>query len=194
MKQFIVIAGVSGVGKTTLAQVLARQYGLRAVLEQHAERPFQILFERDKKFALANQIDYLLYRAEQERALRQDGKPFVVDGGLDVDFHVFTRLFYEHGWLSAAEFDLCRRFYEHTRSLLPPPDLIIHLTAPQEIVRARLASRQRINIASAEDAALQETFTQDWLSALPPERVLRADVSNETQTYAALLTRIQNWL
>jgi len=194
MKRFIVVVGVSGVGKTTLAQALARQHGLRTAFEQHAERPFQSLFKRNKKFALANQLDYLLYRAEQERALRQSKKTFVMDGGLDLDFHVFTRLFYGRGWLTAAEFDLCRRFYEHTRSLLPPPDFVIHLSAEQEVIRARLATRQRINIASAKDAALQEKFTQDWLATLPQRRVLRADVSNEDKNYAALLARIKNKL
>ena len=130
MSKLIAIVGTTGVGKTSLARALASAANLELRLEQHAERPFQILFKTDKRYGLANQIDYLLLRAEQERELRTSGHTGLVDGGLDQDFHGFTRLFHARGYLSAAEFDLCRRFYTFARATLPLPDLIIHLRAP----------------------------------------------------------------
>ena len=89
--------------------------------------------------------------------------PALMDGGLDLDFHGFTRLFHAHGWLSDEEFGLCRRFYEHTRSLLPPPDLIVSLSVSEETISQRLATRSRINIASSEDTVLFNSFVTEWL-------------------------------
>jgi deoxyadenosine/deoxycytidine kinase len=186
----ISIVGVSGVGKTTFARALCKARDFAAAYEQHKERPFQALFKLDAKYALANQLDYLLCRAEQERELRQSGKPVLMDGGLDLDFHGFTRLFHARGWLNEAEFDLCRRFYEHTRKLLPPPDLIIHLSADAETIRARLAARDRINIASSEDAETLGGYVNDWLAKIPESRIVQIDVSNEDETYSRSVSMI----
>ncbi len=183
MNKLIVIVGPSGVGKTTLARALCEKRNFAIAYEQHSERPFQTLFKQDPKYALANQLDYLLFRAEQERELRNGNNPALMDGGLDLDFHGFTRLFHAHGWLNDAEFDLCRRFYEHTRSLLPPPDLIVALSVAEETISQRLAARSRINIASSEDTSAINAYIADWLDSIPASRLLHLDVSGESSNY-----------
>ncbi len=190
MNKLIVIVGTSGAGKTTLARALCAKHDFAIAYEQHTERPFQALFKQDPKYALANQLDYLLYRAEQERVLRQNDKPALMDGGLDLDFHGFTRLFHTRGWLTDEEFNLCRRFYEHTRTLLPPPDLIIHLTASAQTISERLASRNRINIASSEDAKDLNQFIKKWLASTPKNKIIKLDASNEDSDYSQSVSLI----
>ena len=183
MGKLIAVVGASGAGKTSLVHALTNTGNFAVAYEQHAERPFQTLFKGDSLYALANQLDYLLYRTEQEKELRASAKIGLVDGGLDLDFHGFTRLFHARGLLSDPEFDLCRRFYELTRQFLSLPDLIIHLIASEEIIRQRLAWRERINIASVEDTALFNSFLDEWLGTISPSKLLRLDVSEESPGY-----------
>lgn len=169
MGKLISIIGNSGVGKTTLARALATFPGYTLGLEDHAGRPFQELFRCDaRRFALANQVDYLLLRAEQERSLRQDALAGVQDGGLDLDFHVFTVLFHRKGFLSAEEFDLCRRLYEELRLSLPEPDLFVYLKAPLSLIRERFIRRSRpLEIAGVDDLPAIQELLDAWVALLP---------------------------
>ncbi|MBL8050299.1 MAG: deoxynucleoside kinase [Anaerolineales bacterium] len=192
MNQLIVIVGASGVGKTSLMQALCKKHDFAVAYETHAERPFQKLFKHDANYALVNQLDYLIHKAEQEKDLRQTDKPALMDGGLDLDFYGFTRLFHAHNWLSDLDFDLCRRFHSLIRSMLPPPDLIVVLNADEKVIQQRLDSRDRINIASGEDAKLLEKFINEWIESVDSSKILKLDVSNETVEYEKSISVIMD--
>ncbi|HRJ76759.1 MAG TPA: deoxynucleoside kinase, partial [Anaerolineales bacterium] len=113
-----------------------------------------------------------------------------MDGGLDLDFYGFTRLFHTHNWLSDLDFDLCRRFYNLIRAHQPAPDLIVSLYADEKIIHERLASRDRINIASGDDANMLETLINEWLESVNQDKVLRLDVSKESVDYTQSISQI----
>jgi deoxyadenosine/deoxycytidine kinase len=198
MGKLITVVGASGVGKTALVHALAKRYPFETAYEEHAERPFQSLFKHDPHYALANQIDYLLRCAEQEKELRASPRIGLMDGGLDLDFHGFTRLFHSQGMLTNPELDLCRRVYQLIRDGSPGPELILRLCADEETIVRRLSARDRINIARAEDTALFNSFLDEWLASIPSDRMLEINVSNESLEYARsvdlVLNRIQTSL
>jgi deoxyadenosine/deoxycytidine kinase len=137
-------------------------------------------------------MDYLILRAEQEKELRASPKIGLMDGGLDLDFQGFTRLFLTRNLLSQNEFDLCQRFYLLTRELLPSPELIVRLKANEETVAGRLSSRKRINIASAEDTALFNFYLDEWLTTIPSKNILALDVTSESIEYKNSIFLILN--
>ncbi|MBK8432816.1 MAG: deoxynucleoside kinase [Chloroflexi bacterium] len=176
--KLITIVGNSGVGKTTLAKKLCAAGGFAGGLEQRQEeRPFQALMAADlSRYALPNQMDFLLARAEQELAMRKRGQMGLLDGGLEVDFFIFTRHFARRGYLSAAEYGLCERLYTTLRQLLPPPEAIIWLDAPVEVAMARHAARGRpLEIAQQTDLAELDELLRDWLASPPPSPIWRIE-------------------
>ncbi len=189
MGKLITIIGNSGTGKTTLARKLCEAASYHALLEQHKERPFQQQFSDDlKKFSLSNQIDYLLFRAEQEIYARQNNLIGVQDGGLDQDFYVFTKLFYRKGYLGDAEFALCERMYLTLRQLLPSPDLIIKLSAPIPVIIRRKTNRNRgLDISKIEDLEVMEDLVKSWVSQIESTPMIDLDTGNVGPSYESIL-------
>jgi deoxyadenosine/deoxycytidine kinase len=184
MGKIVAVVGNTGAGKTTLVRALCRAGKFNYGLEQHAERPFQELLMNDPRYALANQMDYMLQRAKQEQEFRSMDGIALVDGGLDLDFYGFTQVFHSRELLNDKEFQLCEALYGFFRSYLPSPELFVHLIIDHDIVANRLARRDRINIAGSADLELMNSFILRWLETIPEEKVIRVDVSKDDPLYS----------
>jgi deoxyadenosine/deoxycytidine kinase len=192
MGKLITITGVSGTGKTTFTQKLGEITGMSVFLEQHAPRPFHDKAVSDPdSFMLQNQLDFLIYRVEQELEIRKSVNTGIVDGGLETDYHVFTRLFHQRGLLFDAAFDLCTRFYHLVRSLTPPPDLIIYLKAPIEVISERFLRRQRlVEVSRLEDLAAQQVLIESWLAADKNSRIIIIDAEEDDPLYVQGINKL----
>ena len=195
MAKLIVVVGNSGVGKTTLTEALCAAGDFASGLEQHIARPFQALFKNNAGFALANQIDYLLLRAEQERQMRADARTGIQDGGLEMDFFVFTSLFHRKGLLSNQEYQLCERLYSQIRSSQPLPEGILWLSAPLEVVVERFTRRGRsLEIATRDDLQASEALLEDWLASVDSGRILRVDATKDDPHYQGCLAEVLDFI
>jgi len=190
MGKLIVVVGNSGVGKNSLTRALCAAGDFATGLESHATQPFQARFKNDPGFALANQIDYLLARAGQERQIRSGASTGIQDGGLEMDLFVFTRLFQRKGLLSMDEYSLCERLVEQVRSSQPPPEGILWLTAPLELVMERFTRRGRpLEIATRADLQAAGELLEQWLANLDPARILRLDATPDDPDYHGCLAQ-----
>lgn len=200
MGKLITVVGNSGVGKTKLTQRLCSYGPFVSFLEQHEERPFQKRFSLDlQRYSLANQIDYSLFRAGQEKLIRESNAIGIQDGGLDEDFHVFTHYFFQKRYLKVEEYKLCERTYTFLRSFLPPPDLIIRLSAPLNVVAKRYAKRKRqLEIATSEDLANLDILLDTWMRGIESIPILTVDASADNysspEEVRKLATRINSSL
>lgn len=135
----IVVEGPIGVGKTSLAQRLAKSLGGELLLEHAAENPFLERFYQDpKSSALPAQLFFLFQRSRQLQTLRQADmfQPLHVADFLMEKDRLFARL-----TLDNDEYQLYEQVYAQQAVNIPVPDLVIYLQAPVEVLRARIASR-----------------------------------------------------
>jgi deoxyadenosine/deoxycytidine kinase len=137
----IAIEGPIGVGKTTLAQILAERTGGRLVLEQPQENPFLAGFYAErKKHAFQTQLFFLLSRYQQQQALLQQDlfNQSTISDYLFAKDRIFAAL-----TLDAAELALYNQIYEHLDPRVVRPDLVVYLQARTEVLLARVRKRGR---------------------------------------------------
>jgi len=137
--RLVVIEGLIGVGKTTLAERLAAAVGATTVFEQAHENPFLERFYRDPKAAaFPAQLFFLFQRARQLAALRQQdlfAPVRIADYLLDKD-RLFARV-----TLDDDEYALYEQVYARLALEAPQPDLVVFLQAPVEVLLERIAQR-----------------------------------------------------
>ncbi len=139
--RYLAIEGPIGVGKTTLAQILAERLGATLVLEPVEENPFLPQFYDDaRKFAFQTQLFFLLSRFQQQQALHQ-GDLFsqsTVSDYLFAKDRIFAAL-----TLDANELALYDRLYGALGPRVIKPDLVIYLQARTEVLLHRIKLRGR---------------------------------------------------
>lgn len=139
---YLAIEGPIGVGKTHLAERLAPKLEATTVLED-AENPFLEDFYADKPgSALQAQLFYLLNRHRQLTSKRQADlflQTTICDYVFDKD-KIFAYLN-----LDDNELFIYQRLFDLLARDVPPPDLVVYLQAPTELLMQRLRRRHKEN-------------------------------------------------
>jgi deoxyguanosine kinase len=139
MFQYIVVEGPIGVGKTSLARLLAKEFNARCLLEKPEENPFLSHFYQDrKKYAFQVQVFFLLTRFQQQQEIAQPdlfNQVTISDYLFDKD-RLFALLN-----LDGNEFVLYEKIFQLLGGRIPTPDLVIYLQAKPEVLLQRIKSR-----------------------------------------------------
>jgi deoxyguanosine kinase len=141
MHRYIVIEGPLGIGKTSLAQMLAERIGAQLFLEDVEENPFLANFYQDpKKYGFQAQVSFLLRRYNLALQMGQIGlfqRTAISDFLFDKD-QIFAKVN-----LDENEFLLYEQIYQILRKRVTPPDLVIFLQAKTEVLVQRIKRRSR---------------------------------------------------
>lgn len=136
----IAIEGPIGVGKTGLAERLASRIDAGVILED-AENPFLADFYADRPgAALQAQLFYLLGRHRQQSALRQAD---LFSQTTVCDYLFEKDKIYAYLNLDDNELFIYQRLFDLLARDVRPPDLVICLQAPVDVIMRRLRSRTR---------------------------------------------------
>jgi deoxyadenosine/deoxycytidine kinase len=139
--RYIAVEGPIGVGKTSLARLLARELDARLVLEEVDDNPFLAGFYEDPDTnALPVQLHFLLARYKQQRELAQQrplGQTTIADYFFVKD-RIFARLN-----LAPDEFTLYEDVSRLLEAEIAQPDLVVYMSAGSEVLMERLRKRNR---------------------------------------------------
>jgi deoxyguanosine kinase len=139
--KYIVVEGPIGVGKTSLARILASEFQARTVFEKVEENPFLPKFyQAREQYAFQNQTFFLLNRYQQQRELSQQDlfNESTVADYLFAKDKIFATL-----TLSAEELNLYQQIYALLNTRVLKPDLVVYLQARPEVLYKRVKKRDK---------------------------------------------------
>jgi 2-amino-4-hydroxy-6-hydroxymethyldihydropteridine diphosphokinase len=137
--QLISIAGIIGVGKTTLAEKITKELSANLLLEPYAENPFLPgLYAGNKEFALASQIYFLTSRTEQ---LSSDN---LEKSTIHITDYIFEKeLIYALKFLDEKQLALYQKTNKQISTKVTKPVLVIYLQDTVTNCLERIHKRNR---------------------------------------------------
>lgn len=138
--RYIAIEGPIGVGKSSLAERIAARLDATAVLEE-SDNPFLDDFYAGRAgAALQAQLFFLLNRHRQLVSLQQRT---LFSQGTVCDYLFDKDKIFAYLNLDDNELFIYQRLYDLLSKDIPPPDLVIYLQAPTDVLVRRLRERAK---------------------------------------------------
>jgi deoxyadenosine/deoxycytidine kinase/NTP pyrophosphatase (non-canonical NTP hydrolase) len=175
--KYIAIAGVIGVGKTTLTRRVQTHFGATVLLEVFEENPFLAKFYQEReRYAFQTQIFFLLSRYHQQH----EAVPQALRRGNLVSDYTFAKdeLF---AWLNLKDDELAMygRVHAALGEKIPKPDLIVYLRASHEELMRRIMQRDRPYERDMDPEYIRQLAAayDAWLSNIQEIPVLQIEVN-----------------
>ncbi|WP_166384383.1 2-amino-4-hydroxy-6-hydroxymethyldihydropteridine diphosphokinase [Polaribacter sp. 11A2H] len=139
---YIAIEGNIGAGKTTLANLLSKDFNAKVVLERFADNPFLPKFYEDKeRYAFPLEMSFLADRYQQltdDLAQFDLFKSFIIS-----DYYIFKSLIFAQVTLQKEEYLLYRKMFDLMYKEITKPDLYIYLFQNTERLLENIKNRGR---------------------------------------------------
>ncbi len=176
--EYIAVEGVIGVGKTTLARMLADALSAELLLEVFEENPFLSDFYADRdRFAFQTQIFFLISRYHQQHRVI----PHTLAQSMLVSDYIFDKdKLFAHLNLANDELAMYDRVQAILGEQLPVPDLVVFLRADTDVLMQRITLRDRAyerNMDRGYIDALGIAY-DDFFSAYQQAPVLTIDTND----------------
>ena len=140
----IAIAGNIGAGKTTLTNLLAKQYNWTPQFEDVEHNPYLDDFYNDmEKWAFNLQIYFLGSRFNQVKEIRESGIDIIQDRTIYEDAHIFASNLNDMGLLHTRDYNNYLRVFNLMTSFVEAPDLLIYLKASIPTLVKQIQKRGR---------------------------------------------------
>jgi len=195
---YLVIEGNIGAGKTTLAQMISKQYGANLVLEQFADNSFLPKFyQNPEQYAFPLEMAFLAARYNQ---LHRELSNFDLKNNLTVsDYYFMKSLIFAQNTLHSDEYDLYRQFFTIIYDKMPKPDLYVYLHKDTDLLLKNIASRGR-SYESHITKEYLDKITQGYFNYFSQQKKIailnidinRLDFENQPEDFTKITRAIFN--
>jgi deoxyadenosine/deoxycytidine kinase len=188
----ISIIGPPAVGKTTLARGLAAEMNGLLICEDFEGNPFLAdSYLHGREACLPAQLFFLLSRVKQLSLATWPEEGLVIS-----DYGFCQDRIYAAAKLTEDEMSLYSRVARRVEGLVCPASVIVHLDAPQSVLKSRIASRGRDYETAMTPEFLEEMrIAYNDIAQIADCPVIRVDTDvsdvRDADVYGELIARIR---
>ncbi len=143
-RRHISVAGNIGVGKSTLVEILAQEFGWQPYYEHVSDHPYLADYYADRaRWGFHSQIWFLTQRYTQHHQITLMHQSVIEDRSMYEDFEIFVKELHAENVLSPRDFMLYQQLYATLVQRIQPPTLVIYLQAQVSTLQQRIAQRGR---------------------------------------------------
>jgi len=177
----IAVAGNIGAGKTTLTELLAKNYGWIPFYEDVDDNPYLNDFYNDmQRWSFNLQIFFLNSRFKHILKIRESDKTIIQDRTIYEDAEIFAPNLHAMGLLSTRDFNTYRTIFDLMVSLVNPPDLLIYLRGSIPTLVNQIQKRGRAYENSIRLDYLKELNKryEEWIAGYKLGKLLVVNVDD----------------
>jgi deoxyadenosine/deoxycytidine kinase len=174
----IAVVGNIGAGKTTLTELLAKNYKWEPMFEAVDNNPYLEDFYSDmKRWSFNLQIYFLNSRFQQIRDIQAGSKDIIQDRTIYEDAYIFAENLHEMGLMTTRDYGNYQAIFDNITAYIKPPDLLIYLKASVPTLVENIQRRGREYEASIRLDYLQKLNEKydKWIKGYDSGKILILD-------------------
>ncbi|MES2268868.1 MAG: deoxynucleoside kinase [Bacteroidota bacterium] len=195
----IAIVGNIGAGKTTLTEMLAKNYGWEPLYEAVDNNPYlEDFYNEMKRWSFNLQIYFLNSRYRQIVDIQKNGRDIIQDRTIYEDAYIFAENLHDMGLMTTRDYENYQSMFDNITEFIKPPDLLVYLKASVPTLVNNIQRRGReyeIGIRIDYLSKLNEKYDK-WINGYKLGKLLvldkdNLDFANNTEDMASIVEKIE---
>ncbi|MBD1386357.1 deoxynucleoside kinase [Mucilaginibacter rigui] len=195
----IAIVGNIGAGKTTLTEMLAKNYGWEPLYEAVDNNPYlEDFYNEMKRWSFNLQIYFLNSRYRQIVDIQKNGRNIIQDRTIYEDAYIFAENLHDMGLMTTRDYENYQSMFDNITEFIKPPDLLVYLKASVPTLVNNIQRRGReyeIGIRIDYLSKLNEKYDK-WINGYKLGKLLvldkdNLDFANNTEDMASIVEKIE---